>query len=113
MSQWVTGGNPAAYLRSSIIQEIDSLSKSAVFSWNGFDYYDPTDNVHNSLTDFIISITHINSFTEDYDGNILISAKKLDEVTKIDRVTGDIIWRLGGKNNEFTLLNDSVFLSII
>jgi hypothetical protein len=27
----------------------------------------------------------------------------MDEVTKISRATGEIIWRMGGKNNEFTL----------
>ena len=32
----------------------------------------------------------------------------MDEITKIDRQTGDIIWRLGGVNNEFTFLNDSL-----
>jgi hypothetical protein len=30
----------------------------------------------------------------------------MNEVTKINRLTGQIIWRLGGKNNEFTFEND-------
>ena len=30
----------------------------------------------------------------------------MNEVTKINRTTGDIIWRLGGKNNQFTFIND-------
>jgi hypothetical protein len=30
----------------------------------------------------------------------------MSEVTKIDRQTGDIIWRMGGLNNEFTFEND-------
>ena len=30
----------------------------------------------------------------------------LSEVTKINRQTGDIIWRLSGAHNEFTFIND-------
>ena len=36
-------------------------------------------------------------------GHLLISSRHMDEVTKIDRQTGEIIWRLGGKNNDFTV----------
>jgi hypothetical protein len=35
----------------------------------------------------------------------------MDEITKINRATGDIIWRLGGRNNQFTFLNDSIRFS--
>ena len=31
----------------------------------------------------------------------------LAEITKIDRYSGDIIWRMGGKNNQFTFVNES------
>jgi hypothetical protein len=30
----------------------------------------------------------------------------MDEITKISRTTGNIIWRLGGKHNQFTFTND-------
>jgi len=30
----------------------------------------------------------------------------MGEVRKIDARTGDIIWRLGGRNNQFTIMND-------
>ena len=32
----------------------------------------------------------------------------MNEVTRIDRQTGQIIWRLGGKNNEFSFLIDTL-----
>jgi len=32
----------------------------------------------------------------------------MDEITKIDRQTGEIIWRWGGKNNQFTFVNDTL-----
>jgi len=30
----------------------------------------------------------------------------MDEITKINRTSGEIIWRLGGKNNQFQFVND-------
>ena len=48
--------------------------------------------------------------TQTKDGNLLLSCRHLDEVIKINKNTGNIMWRLGGeasKNNEFTFLNDT------
>ena len=38
---------------------------------------------------------------------LMISSRHLNEITKISRTTGDIIWRFGGKNNQFTFVNDT------
>ena len=35
----------------------------------------------------------------------------MDEITKINRQTGDIIWRMGGKNNQFIFTNDTIRFS--
>jgi hypothetical protein len=50
---------------------------------------------------------HTNAIEIDNDGNILASHRHLDQITKIDRSTGEFIWRLGGVKNEFTFLNGS------
>ena len=41
--------------------------------------------------------------------HFLISSRNLDEITKIHRITGDIIWRWGGSQNEFNFINDYPF----
>ncbi len=41
-------------------------------------------------------------------GIILLSFRHLNEVTKIDSSSGEIIWRLGGKQNQFTFLGDTM-----
>jgi hypothetical protein len=41
----------------------------------------------------------------------MLSSRHLDEITKIDRTTGDVIWRWGGKNNVFTFLGDTLQFS--
>jgi len=103
MSQLVEGGDPEASVIGCIIQEIDS-SKSVVFEWHSWDHISILDS-NQPLTDKLIRYIHCNSIEADHDGNILISNRNLDEVTKIDRQTGEIIWRLGGKQNEFEFTN--------
>src|SRR2546422_8452549 len=50
---------------------------------------------------------HGNSIELDSDGNLLLSSRHMSEITKIDRQTGDIIWRMGlnSKHNDFTFLD--------
>jgi hypothetical protein len=63
------------------------------------------------LTSASIDYVHANAFDVDGDGNILLSSRHMDEITKISRATGAIIWRLGGKHNEFTFVNDTLGFS--
>ena len=39
-------------------------------------------------------------------GIFLVSCRNLDEITKIHRTTGEIIWRWGGSQNDFIFTND-------
>ena len=105
MDTVVAGGNPAALVVGLIIQEID-LNKDVVFQWRSWDHFKITDGTFDDLTGATIDWVHGNAIEIDQDGNLLLSSRNMDEVTKIDRATGEIIWRLGGKNNQFTLVND-------
>lgn len=106
MSKHIAGGDTAALVTGLIIQEIDA-EKSVVFQWRSWDHYRFTDATHEDLTAHKIDYVHGNAIEVDYDGNIMISSRHLDEITKINIQTGDIIWRLGGKNNDFTFINDN------
>ncbi|MBN2416072.1 aryl-sulfate sulfotransferase [bacterium] len=105
MSSEVVGGNAAATVKENCVIEMDSLD-NPVLIWRSCDYYQITDASHVDLTQDYIDYVHINSIAVDNDENILISARNLDEVTKIDRFTGKIMWRLGGRHNTFTWTND-------
>ncbi|GIT32243.1 MAG: hypothetical protein Ct9H300mP2_3220 [Candidatus Neomarinimicrobiota bacterium] len=48
------------------------------------------------LTAQVIDYVHANAIELDNDGNILLSCRHMDEITKINHQTGEIIWRLGG-----------------
>jgi len=111
MSEIVPGGNPAATVIGLIVQELDSL-KNVVFQWRSWDHYEITDAMYDvDLTGAHIDYVHGDAVEWDDDGNILLCCRHMDEVTKIDRATGDIIWRLGGENNDFTLVGDTVWFS--
>jgi hypothetical protein len=105
MSSVVPGGNPAATVIGLVIQELDA-QKQVVFEWRSWDHFQITDATAEDLTAASIDYAHGNAIERDTDGNILISSRHMDEITKIDRQTGQIIWRLGGKNNQFTFVND-------
>jgi hypothetical protein len=45
----------------------------------------------------------MNSISLAPDGNLIVSARNTWTIYKINRKTGKIIWRLGGKHNDFTM----------
>ena len=114
MDTVVAGGDSNATVIGIIMQELNE-NKNVVFQWRSWDHYKITDATYDiNLTASTVDYVHANSIEIDYDGNILLSARYLDEITKIDRQTGNIIWRCGGKyckNNQFTFLNDPIGFS--
>jgi hypothetical protein len=110
MDTIVAGGSPEARVRGNILQELDS-DKNVIFQWRSWDYFAVTDATHEDLTSENIDYVHSNAVDLDTDGNILLSSRHMDEITKISRQTGEIIWRIGGKHNEFKFLNDSIGFS--
>jgi len=107
MSTIVPGGNTSATVQGIVIQELDR-DKNVIFQWRSWDHYKITDAIGVDLTAQFVDYVHTNAVDIDYDGNIIISSRHLSEITKIDRQTGNIIWRFGGKNNQFSFLNDNI-----
>ena len=46
---------------------------------------------------------HINSIEVDTDGNLIVSARKTSATYKIDRKSGEVLWRLDGKRGDFEM----------
>lgn len=94
-------------VKCGVIQELDS-EKKVVFEWHAIAHYAVGDADTSYFEDSgVLDWTHFNSIYPDTDGNLLLSVRNFNEVTKIDRSNGSIIWRLGGKMNQFQFLNDS------
>src|SRR5205823_2006818 len=53
----------------------------------------------------IVDLQHVNGVETDVDGNILLLSRNFNEITKIDRKDGSVIWRLGGNLNQFKFVN--------
>lgn len=107
MSLIVPGGNPNALVTGLVIQELDR-DKKVVFQWRSWDDIEITEATHENLTHGRIDYVHGNSIEQDYDGNLIVSMRHTDQIVKINRETGEIMWRLGGIMNEFTFLNDTL-----
>jgi hypothetical protein len=110
MSQIIPKGNPAATVVGLVIQELDA-AKNVVFQWRSWDHFEITDSYGVVLSGSFIDYVHGNSLEATPDGAILISSRHLNEVTKISRETGEIVWRLGGWKNQFRFANDPIGFS--
>ena len=104
------GGPANGTLIDIVLQEQDS-NKNVVFEWHASQHMPIEDTEVNLNTTDPIDFLHTNGIAVDNDGNWLLSHRHFSEITKINRQTGDIIWRMGGKGNEFTFTNDTGFFS--
>lgn len=101
-------GSPNAEVTGAVVQELDE-NKNLIWQWKAHDYFefDDVDSVWlNNPTS--VDWTHSNAIELDTDGNILLSSRHLNEITKINHATGAIMWRMGGKNNQFVFTNDAI-----
>jgi hypothetical protein len=101
---------PTAVVTGLIIQELDR-NKNVVFQWRSWDYVDVTEALGVNFVAATVDYVHGNAIELDADGNLLISARHLCQILKVDRKTGDVIWRWGGKMNEFLSIGDSTAVS--
>lgn len=104
--------SPANKVATTIIQEIKD--DALIWQWDGskFPEFYVNSEIGNKFYDTVAQdYMHINSMTIDpVDSNLIISLRQLNQIIKINRKTGDIIWRLGGRNSDFQLTSEQVFL---
>ena len=106
MSSLVEGGNPNALVRSILrIQEFNE-NHELIFNWFALDHLNIQDYTNLNLTNPIFTWMHGNSIEIDYDDNLILSDRRSSQIIKINRITGDILWILGGPLNEYEILHD-------
>lgn len=89
--------------RDSVIQEV-TPDGEIVFEWNSWDHLDIADcQIHRFPDDY----AHLNSLQIAPDGNLVASFRGCAQVLKIDRITGGVIWHLGGTNPTFNIVGDT------
>ncbi len=95
------GGQAAALVTGTVVQHI-SASGGLLFQWSPFDHFAISDLDPADRGGPIVNWTHGNALALDTDGNLLVSFRSLNEITKLSTSTGAVIWRLGGRANQFT-----------
>ena len=100
------GHSPDGSIWDCLFQEIDLATGSILFQWRSSEHYAITDTYRDIPDDDPFDYFHINSVEKDPKGNYLISSRYMHSVTYISGTTGEILWVLGGKRNNFTDLSD-------
>lgn len=99
------GGSPNGTVQEGVAQEIDVATGKVLLEWHSLDHV-PVAESHAALPanpNDPYDYFHINSVKVDVDGNLLISSRHTWTVYKVDRTSGAVIWRLGGKSSDFAL----------
>jgi hypothetical protein len=100
LSQYIPG-EPVYDVIETVLQQY-TAGGDLIFQWRAWDNFDIRDLPGEYITDF----PHMNAIDIDEDGNFLVSSRHLSEVTKINRDSGEIIWRLSGAHSTFSFVND-------
>lgn len=95
------GGVAAARVTGTSVQHV-SADGALLFRWSPFDHFAITDVAPAERTGPNVNWTHGNALEFDTDGNLIVSFRNLDEITKIHAGTGAVMWRMGGRRNQFT-----------
>lgn len=98
------------WIVDNMFQEINIETGELLFQWKASDHFNPVDTyMTNPLGGYWESIPfdyyHINSVDKDSQGNYLISSRHFHHVVCVSP-TGETLWILGGRDNQFTDLSD-------
>jgi hypothetical protein len=87
------------------VQELDIASGRVLFEWHSLAHVALDESYERppQKTSLPYDYFHINSIDVDADSNLLVSARNTHCIYKLDRGTGRILWRLGGKRSDFEL----------
>jgi Arylsulfotransferase (ASST) len=100
------GGSADSYAWSGVAQEIDIATGKVVFEWDSLDHVGLGETLHSfypGTPNRPFDYFHINSVAVAHDNDLLISGRNTSTVYKVDRQTGEVKWRLGGRKSDFEL----------
>ena len=106
------GGANSVELIDFVFQEI--VNGQVIFEWNSKDFPEflqYTDPIYYQqfATNPRVDYFHFNSINIDpFDNNFIVSARHANQIIKINRNTGQIMWRFGGINSDFNLIGNNV-----
>jgi outer membrane protein assembly factor BamB len=96
------GGRENGLIQDAIFQEVEIATGRVLLEWRSLGHI-PFAESYWPVSPWSWDYVHINSIDVDTDGQLLVSSRNTHTVYKIDRSSGEIIWRLGGKHNDFAM----------
>jgi len=99
-------GAPAGKLSpllDSIVQEVDVRTGLVVWEWHALGHIPLAESYATPANSASYDAFHINSIQPLARGRVLISARDTSAIYEIDRASGQIVWKLGGKASSFRL----------
>lgn len=101
------GGSREGTLQDAIVQEVDVRTGLVMWEWHAYGHVALTDSYNEKPSSATTpwDFFHVNSISLDPwgDGNLLISSRNTWAAYEIDHHTGQIEWRLGGKQTSFRM----------
>lgn len=99
------------WIHDSTFQEVDIETGELLFEWRAADHYAVNESLYpigsaGRSPEEPFDFFHINSIDKDDEGNYVVSSRFMHTVTSISAATGEILWVLGGKRNQFKDLSD-------
>ncbi len=101
------GGRRRGRVIGGIVQELDLESGRVLFEWHSLDHVRVEESHARVGPRF--DYFHINAIDVAADGNLLVSARNTWTIYKLDRGSGKVIWRLGGRRSDFAMGRGTVF----
>jgi len=97
------GGSPQTTLAVHTIERHGGTG-AVSFRWSSSDIFTPADwPIPNPRA---VDLVHPSSLAIAPDGAYVVSFQGMDEITKIDSTSGAILWRFGGRHNQFQIVDD-------
>lgn len=108
------GGPQNGFIQNFAIQEIDLNTNELIFFWNALEHiplsdsYEPASSATSSGN--VWDVYHLNSLgLTDNKNEIIVSGRNTWTIYKINKLNNKIIWRLGGKQSDFTIESNASF----
>jgi hypothetical protein len=96
------GGPSRGRVYGGLVQELAVPGGRLLWEWRSLDHVDIAETVSGQLG-APFDYFHINGIEVAGDGNLLVSARNTSALYKIDRRTGEVLWRLGGRKSDFSM----------
>lgn len=97
------GGPASGQVYEGVVQEVDIASSKVLLQWNSLDHVPVAESYMRAQGSGPQDYFHVNSVALWDDQHLLVSARDTWTAYLVDRRTGAVVWRLGGKRSDFSI----------